>query len=81
MVCEHSFVINLFYRVCDNVMHTLFVWIVCPAGFEMRITAKKLIALVALLLCIGWAVFLSYSYAGLRQKSMLRFQIEQELSK
>ena len=51
------------------------------AVFEMRVTAKKLIALSALLLSLGWLAFLSFNYAGMRQKSMLRFQVERELSK
>lgn len=48
----------------------------------MRVTAKKLVALVFLLACVASVGLLSYRYStSITQKTILRYQLEQELKK
>ena len=47
-----------------------------------RCSLKKLVISIVTVTTLGWAVFLFYNYVfAMRQKSILRYQIEQELSR
>ena len=47
-----------------------------------RCSLKKLVISIVIITTLGWTVFLFYNYVfAMRQKSILRYQIEQELSR
>ena len=47
-----------------------------------RCSLKKLVISIVVITTLGWTMFLFYNYVfAMRQKSILRYQIEQELSR